>query len=220
MSSPAGTGKAGAGQCNIVGMKHTGTTTRMALFAVLSAAIAGTVFASPWTTDKLTVAGDGFRFSVSPPERWSVRLGNPPRNRYQAVLMIWPRSTGAAVPLVTVDAKTKTRGTPAQELDEVLKNYMKRHRDVEVKEIKITHGQYTVAAKSTGIAGKFHEYLVFIDPGKEYHHLVVAAMRSMGTPAADRDLKAFQEIVESITYLGDLSLPETRSVTGEGGKKQ
>jgi len=146
---------------------------------ILASAAAGAAFGGAWTTDKLTVAGDGFKFAVSPPDNWSARTGNPPRFKYQAVLMVWPRPRGVAVPLVTVDAKIKTARTPEKELDEILKNYSKTRPETSISDLKIKHGDYSCVGKSVGITGKFHQYLVFLDPGKEYHYWIVASMRVM-----------------------------------------
>lgn len=171
-----------------------------------------------WQTRRLTVAGDGFKFSVSPPDGWSVRTGNPPRFKYQAILMVWPRARGVAVPLVTVDAKIKTGKSMQDELSVILGNYTKKHKDASIGDLKITHSEYGVAGKTIGMTGKYHEYIVFLDPGKGFHYWIVARMMSMEKPAGESGIKAFQEIVESISYQGDIPLPVTSTVTGGSAK--
>lgn len=182
--------------------------------------LAGGVFAGAWQTKSLTIWGDGFKFSVSPPVRWSARSGNPPRFVNQANLMVWPRPRGVAAPLVTVDAAMKTGKTLQDEMKGILAHYMKTRQEAKIEDLKFRHDKYAVAGKSVSIAGRYHEYIVFLDPGKEYRYWLVAKMKSMPKAANGTEMNSFSEIIKSITYIGDIPLPTTTTNTGSGEAPQ
>jgi len=179
-------------------MKHSGKLTLLLIFIMLSAQS----IAQKSDTAKMSslmVYGDNFMFSVKEPDGWTGDIDNAAK--YDANIIFYKSKSdveqGGA--LVQVYNFKKQDEKTEDDLKYDVKHYEKKYSNLKQQDLVVTHQDYKCYAKLVYVKDQFYQYIVYVNPGAKYKSGISVAMNISKRAATADELKAFTEIIASLT---------------------
>ena len=152
--------------------------------------------------DALLVYGDSFLFSAKEPDGWHGDTEEIARH-YNSNLIFLPedKMSRAAQVNIRIRLNRKETSDPSEDMQTDMKGYKSRFPNVQYSDLKVSHPKYKISSKLFYFENDFYEYVVYIDPGSGVKKNFSVAMSKESKPATPEELRAFQEVVESINWI-------------------
>lgn len=84
--------------------------------------------------------------------------------------------------------------------------YKMKYPKVKFADLAVSHPKYKICAKLFYFENDFYEYVVYVDPGPDVKANFSISMSKDSRPATPGELKTFQAILESLSWItGNLS---------------
>jgi len=162
------------------------------------------------------ITGKAYAFSVKTPDGW---------RRNKLLALIWYRADavfiprlrqrGQHAPLATIRAVPRVNADAGRDLAADMGKYGKIYPPAIFTDFEAGNPRYLVHRRLYELKRVHYRYAAFIDPGKQYRHLLVAMLDKDDAPATASELNGFRRIVESLEYLGDI--PAVSGGSGSAG---
>ena len=148
--------------------------------------------------NSLMVYGDGFMFSVKEPDGWTGDI-DLAKDYYSNIIFYKNKDelkNGGA--LIQVYNFHKQDEKTEEDLEYDIKGYKEKYKDSKQQNLEVTHKEYKCYSKLVYVEGDNYQYIVYVNPGKNYKSGLSAAMNISKRPATEEELKAFREIIASL----------------------
>lgn len=90
----------------------------------------------------------------------------------------------------------------ADDLAYDVKSYEDRYPGLHTGEFHADHKDYGVFSKLVWVKDEFHQYIAYVNAGKEFSSGFSVAMNIPKRPATEAELKAYREIIASLWMMG------------------
>jgi hypothetical protein len=148
--------------------------------------------------DRLIVYGDGFRFGVKEPAGW---IGDWERaSKLRSNIIFYPKEHDmtTAYGVIRVRVNDKKDEDTGADLAADMEAYRKQFEAIQFQDLEASHPRYPCFPKLFCLEGKFHEYVSYLNPGKEYGYMFSVAMNTKDKTATESELLAFRTVVSSL----------------------
>ena len=156
--------------------------------------------------DGMLIYGPGFMFSVKEPDRWHGDTEEIARYYYSNVIFI-PENQSSREAHVNIRIRVNHKETtdPSEDMQTDMKGYKAKKPKVQFADLSVTQPKYKICAKLFYFENEYYEYVVYVDPGPGVKRNFSVAMSKDKKPATPEEMKAFQEILESVFWItGDI----------------
>lgn len=156
----------------------------------------------PQKKDQLLVFGQGFTFGVKEPAGWQ---GDTERAaKYKVNVLFFPKGQGrkSLDGAIRVGIYKKSDENAAADLKVDMDNYLREYAGVRFEDFNASHAFYAVFSKVFVVEGRFHEYVVYLNPGRGFWYLFSVALNTGKRPANESELSALREVVSSLSAMG------------------
>ncbi|MGA2534040.1 MAG: hypothetical protein ABSG19_13510 [Candidatus Aminicenantales bacterium] len=171
---------------------------RPVLFTLMFLAVIYPVLASQQPMDRLILWGEGYRFGVQEPEGW---LGDWQRaSALKSNIIFYPKGhkLTTAYGMIRVRVNKKRNEDAGADLAADMDGYRKKFPTIEFLDLRAEHPHYPCFPKLFLLEEKFHEYVAYVNPGKEYWYMFSVAINTGKNRATDAELDAFRTVVASL----------------------
>ena len=151
--------------------------------------------------DALIVYGDGWAFSVREPAGWH---GDCRAAAQWHANIIFYRDAAAIAQgsgLIRVVIARKADENTANDLERDMAGYRRDYPGVQFLPLEVAHPRYAVFPKLFALPGAFYEYVTYLNPGPTNSYLFSVAYNSASSPASPAELRAYREVVASVSAL-------------------
>jgi len=149
----------------------------------------------------LFVYGDGFFFIVKEPDGWNSDIDEVARYYYSNIIFIPEnKSSRAAHVNIRIRVNHKETTDPSQDMQTDMTQYKTKYPKIMFSDLAVSHPTYKICAKLFYIENDSYEYVVYVDPGSGVTKNFSVAMSKDSKPATREEMKAFQEILESLFW--------------------
>jgi hypothetical protein len=150
--------------------------------------------------DHFIVTGTDFKFSVKTPEGWIGENKNSTKYFAHIIYFRTPLDTINGNALIRIYCSEKVTNDVREDLTYTSNNYKAEIPELKEKDFEVYHIEYKCYSKMFYLENNLYDYMVFIDPGKEFKHKISIDMM-LTKPATIDELFAFREIAVSIKML-------------------
>jgi hypothetical protein len=149
-------------------------------------------------SNRLLVRGQGITFSVNGPAGWTSDTGALART-FNVHLLLTPEGEETRHPVVSIRVRVngKTDEQIEKDLAVDVAGYLKDDPDVVVKPLELAHASYATVGSTVTERGRFSEYVLYLNPGKEYKVILSLALSIRGREATPEEMNAFRDVVQS-----------------------
>jgi hypothetical protein len=161
--------------------------------------------------DWLILHGDGFRFGVKEPAGWQ---GDWERASYlKSNIIFYPKGHDmtTAYGVIRVRVNNKKDEDMGATLAADMEGYRKRFAEITFQDLEVSHPLYTCFPKLFCLEGKFHEYVAYLNPGKDYWYMFSVAMNTRDKIATESELMAFRTVASSLSAIDAIASSEQPS---------
>ena len=149
----------------------------------------------------LVVYADDVMFMVKEPEGWFGDLENA-KDIGAAVVLYRPEDASKeSGTIIHVQVLTKVDENTQEDLNHDMQQFREYHPDVQFRDLKVKHPSYRSFSKIFVIPKQKHDYLTFLNPGKQIPYLFLAVMKTGTKEASKAELQAYRSLVRSIEYI-------------------
>jgi hypothetical protein len=149
----------------------------------------------------LIVYGDDFIFSVKEPDGWTGDIDNAKQYYSNIIFYKSKEDLDKGGALIQVYNFSKQDEKTNKDLEYDVKGYKDKYKELKQKDLLVTHKEYKCYSKTVYVENDFYQYTVYVNPGTKYKSGLSVSMNLSKRPATDDELKAFKEIVASLTML-------------------
>ncbi len=171
------------------------------LLCILSLVLMGTAAQSADKLDDLLIYGDNFTISVKEPEGWKGDSTNTASSHENLVFYRNNETIHNARTLIRVLVASNTDENTIEDLKYDMEGYRKQYPRVQFKDIGVKHPEYLAFAKLFYLENGFHDYVTYLNPGKNYPYLISVSMNIKNTDASKDDMQAYSFVVGSVKAL-------------------
>lgn len=152
--------------------------------------------------DRLIVSGEGFAFGVKEPAGWKGDTAEGAA-KFQTNVAFYRENETLDRPttVIRVGISHKEDENTAEDLAFDMKGYQEEYPGVQFEALEVSHPSYRVFSKEFTLPGKFHEYVVYLNPGPETPYIFSVAMSPYQRAASADELEVFRAIVGSLTVI-------------------
>jgi len=108
-------------------------------------------------------------------------------------------------PVVSIRVRVngKTDEHIEKDLEADVAGYSKEYPEVVVQPLDLAHGSYASVGSKVIERGMFSEYVLYVNPGKEYKSILSLALSIRGREATADEMNAFRQVVQSLQVLAN-----------------
>ena len=152
--------------------------------------------------DRLVVSGQGCTFSVKQPPDWKSDSGALAKS-FNVNLLLTPKEEETKHPVVSIRVRVngKTDEQIEKDLEIDVAGYLKEDPDVVVKPLDVAHATYSSVGSSVIERGMFSEYVLYVNPGKDFNFILSIALSIRGREATSDEMNAYREVVQSLQVM-------------------
>ncbi len=160
------------------------------------------------TTEKklnsLMIFGDGFLFTVREPDGWVGNTENA--DEYGGGNVVFYKSSESLekytrIIIVRVNSKEKKNDDGKDDLKYDMEKFKKEIPNATFKDFKMTHPIYKCYPKIYIVAGKYYEYVTYINPGDDSNIMFSATLHIDKRDANKDELEAYNKVVDSLRVI-------------------
>ena len=165
---------------------------------------AGLVTAAPSAAGEprrhvLQVEADGLVFELREPPGWFA--DSTIAREFGATVVLYPETGdphSPGTPVMRVAVARKTGGDAGASVEQALAEYRTRYRGIEIEDAAASHPRYRAYARRFCLAGRFCEYLTFVDPDPGGGFLLSVALTRPKRAATSAELEAYNRLIASV----------------------
>jgi hypothetical protein len=88
-----------------------------------------------------------------------------------------------------------------EDLNYDMQAYKQDFPTAQFSELNLAHAEYKTFARTVFVPGQFYEYVAYLNPGPGKRFIFSVAMSKKNEPATDSELRAYEEVLKSLTWL-------------------
>lgn len=147
----------------------------------------------------LLVYGDGFKFAVKEPVGWKGDIDNAEKYYSNIIFYKSKEDIDNGGALIQVYIFNKQDEKTQKDLDYDINGYKDKYKNLKQQDLSTSHKEYKCYSKIVYVENDFYQYTVYVNPGVKYKNGLSVAMNISKKPATEEELKAFREIIASLT---------------------
>jgi hypothetical protein len=150
----------------------------------------------------LLVYGKDFLFGVTEPDGWVGDTGGQAARR-QVNIVFFPKNKLSKSNKVEIRIRvnSKVDENTIEDLNADIAGYRKKFPNLQLEDLPVEHPKYKTFPKLLFVSGSFYEYVTYLNPGPESRLMFSIALSKTGSRASDAELRAFEEILKSLSLL-------------------
>jgi hypothetical protein len=171
---------------------------------ITSSLILLAVLICPWLPsqeqpkDWLILHGDRFRFGVKEPAGWQGDWERASNLKSNIIFYQKGHDMTTAYGVIRVRINNKKNEDTGADLAVDMEGYRKQFAAIIFQDLEASHPLYPCYPKLFCLEGKFHEYVAYLNPGKDYWYMFSVAMNTRDKIATESELLAFRTVVSSL----------------------
>lgn len=147
---------------------------------------------------RITNSCDGFSYSFNKPNNWVIDSINAAQYLADSAIYKSKKDYDNGGPLIQILAFKKKDENTIEDLNFDIQSYVERYESLKQKDLNINHSSYKTFGKQVYVEGNFYQYILYINPGKEYKFGISIALNINKTELENEDLEIFKTIVKSV----------------------
>jgi hypothetical protein len=149
----------------------------------------------------MMVYGSDWGLLISEPAGWHGDTEEVAK-KYRVSVVFLPQAAESRKADVTIRVRVgkKTDDNIAGDLTADMDGYKKEYPKVEFSELSDIDSRYPVVAKMFFVRGEFYEYVAYLNPGKEYPHILSVALSKAKEAATPSEMAAYQKVIQSLIF--------------------
>jgi len=151
--------------------------------------------------NNLLVYGKGFAFGVKEPDGWHGDTDKIAAQYHVNVVFQSPSEPPKDEVTIRVRVNKKVDENTIEDLNYDMEGYKRQFPKVQFSDLNLAHSEYKTFAKVFFIPNQFYEYVAYLNPGPGKRFILSVAMSKKGGPATVDELKAYETVLRSITWL-------------------
>ncbi len=154
-------------------------------------------------TRKISVTSscDGFSFKFNQPGNWVLDSENSAQFLAHSAIYKSKINYDNGGPLIQIFAFKKQDENTIEDLNFDINSYIEKYSNLKQKNLSINHHIYKVFSKEVYVEEEFHQYIVYLNPGKGFEYGVSVTLNINKTELLNEDLEIFKNLVRSIEIL-------------------
>ena len=149
---------------------------------------------------RLTLNGEGWRFSVREPDDWTGDWQKLARSYHSNIIFTRNGQDDRAIN-IRVRVNDKRDEDTQADLDYDAADYQTKYKDLKTEALALKHPEYATFGRLFYVPDRFYEYVVYLNPGSSSKYMYSVAMSKPKVPATPEEMKAFEGVVQSMRYL-------------------
>lgn len=146
---------------------------------------------------RITNSYEGFSYNFEKPENWVVDSENA--NEYLAHTALYKSknnfNNGGS--LIQILAFNKQDENIIEDLNFDVNQYVLKYKNLKKRGLTVNHHLYKTFSKEVYVEGKFHQFIVYLNPGKQYKFGISIAL-NINKELNREDLDTFKELIKSL----------------------
>ena len=147
---------------------------------------------------RITNNCDEFSYSFEKPNNWVIDSTNTAQYLAHSAIYKSKKDYDNGGSLIQVFAFKKQDENTIEDLNFDINSYKERYVNLKQKDLKINHTSYVIFSKEVYVDSEFHQYIVYLNPGKEFKFGVSVALNINKTALSNTDLEIFKNLVKSV----------------------
>ncbi len=143
---------------------------------------------------------EGYSFSFEQPQNWVLDTLNASDYLAQAAIFKSKADYKNGGLIIQILAYKKQDEDTQEDLNYDVNAYKEEYKNLKEKEFIINHAYYPTYAREVYVEGSFYQYIVYINPGRQYEFGLSVALNINNREIDQKDLEIFKEIVKSIQF--------------------
>lgn len=168
------------------------------LFGLTTVGIFGQL-ADTTKMNSLMVYGDDFMFSVKEPDGWIGDIDNAKQYYSNIIFYKSKEDLDKGGALIQVYNFHKQDEKTEKDLEYDIKSYKDKYKNLKQQDLVVGHKEYKCYSKTVYVENDFYQYTVYVNTGTKYKSGISVSMNISRKPATEYELKAFKEIIASLT---------------------
>lgn len=162
----------------------------------------------------LMVYGKDFMFGVIEPDGWTGDTSDRATGR-QVNIVFFPRDKASKSKNVNVRIRvnSKVDENTIEDLNADIAGYRKKFPKLMLEELPVEHPKWKTYSKLLFVPDSFYEYVAYLNPGPQSRLMFSVALSKTGARASEAELKAFEEILRSISLLSSPGFKVIKNMT-------
>lgn len=156
----------------------------------------------------LIIHGEGFAFTITEPEGWTVNINDAVRKRLNAYFVIDGYTYENTPGLIYIRVLEKQGLTVDQHLQADMEEFRQKDIGVTFEEFFPPDISYPFASKKYLIDDRYSDYLCYVDPGEKYNCYVIFVLSSDLKQCSEYN-DIYQEFLKSFSWITDQVLDNT-----------
>jgi hypothetical protein len=150
----------------------------------------------------LLVYGKDFMFGVTEPDGWVGDTSDRATHR-QVNIVFFPKGKASKSKNVDIRIRvnSKVDENTIEDLNADIAGYRKKFPKLMLEDLTVEHPKWKTYPKLLFVPDSFYEYVAYLNPGPESRLMFSVALSKTGSRASEAELKAFEEILESVSLL-------------------
>ena len=165
---------------------------------ILCVVLAGAAVQAADKNDSLLIHWDKFTVSMKEPQGWKGDSANAMFSRVNLVFYRVNENVQNAKVLIRVLVTRKTDENTIEDLKHDMEGYRRLYPKIEFADIDVKHPEYKSYAKLFYLKNGVHEYVTYVNAGKNHPYLISVSMTSHNKKAGNEDMRAYSSIVRSL----------------------
>ena len=151
--------------------------------------------------NNLIIYGDGFAFGVKEPDGWHGDTDKIAAKYRVNVVFLPPEESVKKDVTIRVRINGKQDENTIEDLNYDMQAYKQDFPTAQFSELNLAHAEYKTFARTVFVPGQFYEYVTYLNPGPGKRFIFSVAMSKKNEPATDSELRAYEEVLKSLTWL-------------------
>lgn len=147
---------------------------------------------------RITNSCDEFSFSFEKPNEWVLDSINTAQYLAHSAIYKSKKDYDNGGSLIQIFAFKKQDENTIEDLNYDINSYKEKYVNLKQKDLNINHTSYAIFSKEVYVNSEFHQYIVYLNPGKEFKFGVSVALNINNTELSNEDLEIFKNIVKSV----------------------
>ena len=150
---------------------------------------------------RITNSCDDFSYNFDKPNNWVIDSINVTQYLAHSAIYKSKKDYDNGGALIQIFAFKKQDENTIEDLNFDINSYIEKYENLKQKELTINHSSYKTFCKEVYVEGSFYQYIVYLNPGKEFEFGISVALNINKTELENEDLEIFKNIVKSVKAL-------------------
>ncbi|MBN2241124.1 MAG: hypothetical protein JW793_00435 [Acidobacteria bacterium] len=161
----------------------------------------------------LIIHGEGFAFTISEPEGWTVHIDDAAKKRLNAYFVVDGYSYDNTPGLIYIRVLKKQELTVEEHLKADMERFSQDDKGVVFEEFRPAGISYSFASKKYLFGDRYCDYLCYVDPGEKYNSYIIFVLSAdMGNCSEYNDI--YGQFLKSFFWITDEVFDRTNKNKG------